>query len=473
MKKRYGAILASLCCTFSFMVPVCVSYADGLAQPVAVSEMDSHPIQSSIQDITALSTVYGDGEFVSAVALKYPKTIDASRLHTSDFSVVGKVIDHIYTNTVPKASDAGKPGNYVIVAFAHQPASMDSYQHKPRTDSDNQKNEEKNALNGGDAPMFSDRKAPDLRVSIRQTGTVYATDGTAYGPIHQTLWANQTVDDVKDAFQTYVYKDPSTGYEMPYNIYLPEGYDKNKKKVYPLVVFIADASANIEDAKAVLYQGNGATVWATPEEQAKHPAIILAPQYTEKLIRSIGMMTTDTHKWTKGLSLVTHLILDVTNRYRVDKTRIYGTGQSQGGMANIAISDAYPDPFAAQYLVACQWDVQEMKALKDKKLWIVVCQGDTKAFPAMNEATALWEQEGTAVARSKMWDSQEGESVFNQMTRVMNEQEAPIRYTVFKDGNHMYTWSFAYNIEGIRDWMFSQSQSTSVLNHPASQYKKQ
>lgn len=73
---------------------------------------------------------------------------------------MGKVIDHIYTNTVPKASDAGKPGNYVIVAFAHQPASMDSYQHKPRTDSDNQKNEEKNALNGGDAPMFSDRKAP-------------------------------------------------------------------------------------------------------------------------------------------------------------------------------------------------------------------------------------------------------------------------------------------------------------------------
>lgn len=53
------------------MVPVCVSYADGLAQPVAVSEMDSHPIQSSAhQDITALSTVYGDGEFVSAVALK-------------------------------------------------------------------------------------------------------------------------------------------------------------------------------------------------------------------------------------------------------------------------------------------------------------------------------------------------------------------------------------------------------------------
>ena len=52
------------------------------------------------------------------------------------------------------------------------------------------------------------------------------------------------------------------------------------------------------------------------------------------------MMTTDTNQWTQGLTLVTDLIMDVSNKYRVDKDRIYGTGQSQGGMANIAISDA-------------------------------------------------------------------------------------------------------------------------------------
>ena len=70
--------------------------------------------------------------------------------------------------------------------------------------------------------------------------------------------------------------------------------------------------------------------------------------------------------------------MDVSNKYRVDKDRIYGTGQSQGGMANIAISDAYPELFAGQYLVACQWDTQEMEKLKDKNLWITVCQGDSK-----------------------------------------------------------------------------------------------
>ena len=309
-------------------------------------------------------------------------------------------------------------------------------QNKSKDDQGDKGKEGSNALNGGDAPMYSDRKAPDLSVAVSQTGTIYATDGTAYGPTTTALAADKTVD-------------------------------ADKAKTYPMVVFIADASANINDPKAVLYQGNGAIVWATPEEQAKHPAIVLAPQYTEDLIRSIGMMTTDTHQWTQGLTLVTDLIMDVSNKYRVDKDRIYGTGQSQGGMANIAISDAYPELFAGQYLVACQWDTQEMEKLKGKNLWITVCQGDSKAFPGMNEATALWEKDGAVVARSRMWDSTGGTPVFEQMMRVMEDQQAPINYTVFKDGSHMYTWSFAYNIEGIRDWLFEQTKAEDVLKKKA------
>lgn len=90
------------------------------------------------------------------------------------------------------------------------------------------------------------------------------------------------------------------------------------------------------------------------EEQKKHPSIVLAVQYPQELVDSLGMMMTDENVWTKGLTLVTDLIHDVTNTYAVDTNRIYGTGQSQGGMANIAISDKYPDLFAAQFLVACQ-----------------------------------------------------------------------------------------------------------------------
>ena len=78
-----------------------------------------------------------------------------------------------------------------------------------------------------------------------------------------------------------------------------------------------------------------------------------------------------------------------------------------------------------------------MKVLKDKKLWILVSEGDDKAYPGMNTATKNWADLGTKIATSPMWDSHS---------------------TVFKDGNHMYTWSVAYTIEGIRDWLFSQTK---------------
>ena len=433
MKGKHIPALAVLCCALSLTAPVwAVPAVEGLSQSAVTATTAVPAAQSSIRDVTALSTVYGDGKSVSAVALHYPKPIDASRLKTSDFTVAGKTIDKVYTNDVPETAQTGKTGDYVIVSLVHPatPLPTAASQNKPKADQGDKDKEGANALNGGDAPMYSDRKAPDLSVSVSQTGTVYATDGTAYGPTTAALTADKTVDAVKDAFQTYLYKDPATGYEMPYNLYLPKGYDADKTKTYPMVVFIADASANINDPKAVLYQGNGAIVWATPEEQAKHPAIVLAPQYTEDLIRSIGMMTTDTHQWTKGLTLVTDL-------------------------------------FAGQYLVACQWDTQEMEKLKDKNLWITVCQGDTKAFPGMNEATALWEKDGAVVARSRMWDSTGGTPVFEQMMRVMEDQQAPINYTVFQGGSHMYTWSFAYNIEGIRDWLFAQTKAKDVLKQTA------
>ena len=170
--------------------------------------------------------------------------------------------------------------------------------------------------------------------------------------------------------------------------------------------------------------------------------------------------------WTPGLTLVTNLLHDVIARYSVDKNRIYGTGQSQGGMANIAISDKYPDLFAAQWLVACQWNVEEMAAMKDQKLWITVCEGDTKAFPGMNAATALWESLGSKVARNKtFWDSHASMTEINKNVKDLAAANAPINYSVFAGGNHMYTWSFAYDIEAIRDWLFQQRKEDKQGQH--------
>ena len=97
--------------------------------------------------------------------------------------------------------------------------------------------------------------------------------------------------------------------------------------------------------------------------------------------------------------------------------------------------------------------------LKDKNLWITVCEGDTKAFPGMNAAVDKWTSLGSKVARNKKYfDSKAPISYINKKISDMINQNANINYTVFKGGNHMYTWSFAYNIETIRDWIFSKSK---------------
>lgn len=134
-------------------------------------------------------------------------------------------------------------------------------------------------------------------------------------------------------------------------------------------------------------------------------------------------------------------------------------GQSQGGMANIAISDKYPDFFAAQLLVACQWNVDEMKAMKDKKLWIIVSEGDNKAYPGMSSAVSLWKSLGTKVAEDgTFWDTKGPWADLETKAKALKDTGYPMHFTVFKDGNHMYTWSVAYNLETVRDWLFEQKK---------------
>ncbi len=404
---------------------------------------------SPIKSVTSIGKVYGDGEKIAAAAVEYPTTIASDTLTPTDFKVDGQKIIGVYTNDRPEYTTKNVPGKYVILCFEQTNTTSDKAMTMPP--------KEKQKDGGGhDAPRYSNRKDPDLSIEVSQLEDIEAENGTTYEPANFSIKNTaQTEADIA-GFKQYEYTDPKTGYTIPYQLYLPKDYDSAKK--YPLLFFIADASANTTNKKMVLLQGNGATIWASPAEQAKHECIILAPDYTRNLIDSIDMLTTDSNTWTKGLTLVSDLLFDVTNRYSVDKNRIYGSGQSQGGMANIAISDKYPDLFAAQYLVACQWNVDEMEVLKDKNLWIMVSEGDSKAYPAMNEATARWEKLGSKVARSDLWDSKSTPEEFDALVKKTENQHANINYSVFQGGNHMYTWSVAYTIEGIRDWLFAQKK---------------
>ena len=420
------------------------------------------PAEQGIRNVTAIAESFGDGEKVSTVIVEYSVELDASSVTPECFSVVGRKVVSANTNSRAEKTEESRSGRFVVLGLAYEnkweAAGVNLFA-GPRHDAERDGGAKQKEGNG---PRFEDDgKSVDLSVTVIQTADIRTADGTVLPASNRRHASTAAMELVIQDFQKRYFTDAETGIILPYFVFLPAGYDASRK--YPMVFFIPDASADTSIETATLTQGNGATIWATPEEQAKHPAIVVAVQYPYSVVKEYGAMTLDDHAWTKGLTAVDNLLHHLIESLAVDKDRVYGTGQSQGCMANIAISDRHPGLFAAQYLVAGQWDVAEMAAMKDKKLWIVVCEGDLKAYPAMCQAMKLWQSLGVkAVKGDDFWNPKASAEEMAANVQAMLAVDADIRMNVFAGGSHMYTWSLAYNIVDIRDWLFSQCLGRTV-----------
>ncbi|MBQ9612026.1 MAG: hypothetical protein IJV14_05485 [Lachnospiraceae bacterium] len=253
-------------------------------------------------------------------------------------------------------------------------------------------------------------------------------------------------------------KKESHGIE--YLLYVPENYDPSVS--YPMVMFIADANGVAKDPFVSLAIGIGGSVWATPESQKEHPCFVLIPSF-----RPDEILTHDDFTYHPILEQVGPLIEEVADQYSIDRNRIYGTGESMGCMSNCQLDILYPDLFAAQILVAGQWDpVKCGPVMKDKPLWIMVSSGDMKAHPGMDAITAAIEENGGKVGRYE-WDAKAVDQWDGYVADALKD-DVSCRYVVFKGNSvipegmpdhpgshHVCTWRVAYQIKGVRDWLFS------------------
>ena len=388
-----------------------------------------------IRNITAITESFGTGQKLTGVVVEYEKEIDNSKLTQDTFSVVERNVTKVYANTENDKAKTGKNGRFVVIE-----------------------------LNPDDEKAQLFIKADnilDAKVEMKQEKDVFATNGKAFKKNLKTLVNNNVKNLVVDNFKQFEYKDSKTGTVVKYNLYIPKNYDKNKK--YPMIMFIHDAGPLSENTKVTLLQGNGATVWATPEEQAKHEAFVLAPQYSQQVVDDNGNYTAD-------LEATVNLIRDyLVKEYSIDTDRLYTTGQSMGGMMSIVMNFKYPDLFAASYFVACQWDANLTAPMAKNKMWTVVSTGDTKAFPGWNAIIQVLTKNGGIVVKDVWRGDYTTEQFQKGVTKVLNENpNANIKYTTLEKGTlpalqpgnpgseHMTTWKTAYNIEGIRDWVFEQ-----------------
>lgn len=166
-----------------------------------------------IQSVTAVPKIYGDGEKVVAIIIKYPEAIQESSLALNTFTVEGKKINNIYTNSVPtlkenyvstakglhngatqvdttitktdttKATKKEKAttkhtavDQYVIAEFEYENSTP--FVLTPRPNKQNN-----DGPKDSDAPMRSDRQAPNLNVTVTQVQPVVTKSGKIYKKI--------------------------------------------------------------------------------------------------------------------------------------------------------------------------------------------------------------------------------------------------------------------------------------------------
>ena len=142
-----------------------------------------------------------------------------------------------------------------------------------------------------------------------------------------SLFAAARAQDAPPAeFQSRTYRN-AAGASMPYRLFVPPSYDAKRK--FPIVLWLHGAACRGNDILLQISAGNtlGAHVWTKPENQAKLPAFVLAPQ----------------------LLLALEILDAVGKEYSIDLDldRVYVAGQSMGGEGSWVALIHAPGRFAA------------------------------------------------------------------------------------------------------------------------------
>lgn len=400
-----------------------------------------------IKRLAAISEVFADGQRVTAAALEYDREIDGTSLRRSAFSVVGRRITGIYTNREPARNKPGAPGPYVIVEL-----SPDDEEARTIVE----------AGSGHDSEVF--RK--DTMLRVKQIEDIKAVDGSILPSSGEELTNNAEIDPLVDLFEHDEFRNERSGESLRYSLFRPQGYDPDRS--YPLIVFIHDRGVCSRKSDLGLIQGLGGVIWASPGEQKKQECMVLVPHFPEAIVN-------DAFETTVHFELALELIGKIVDTCSADRARIYGVGQSMGTMSLLEMGIRQPDLFAGMLLAAGQWNPATISRLAGNKIWVIVAEGDTRAFNGMNECMEALEEAGAEVHRA-VWDGRIKGSAAEALAREQKSMGGNIKYSVYRDNtivpedelkrddippmllNHMWTWRQVFTVETLRDWLFEQAR---------------
>ncbi len=288
--------------------------------------------------------------------------------------------------------------------------------------------------------------------SSAETSTSAAAEAVTVPSIDELVAA------VTSSFTQASYTDIETGIVLPYNVFLPHDYDTGTR--YPLVHYIADSSLVGQDVTAPLSQ-YGALIWASEAEQAKHPSIVVVPEYPEVILDDHDSFTT-----TDYVELTARFVNFLRAEYSVDTNRVYGTGQSMGCMTTMYLTAKYPDLFAAEMLVSGQWDITSLQNLADATFVYTAAGGDANATDGQTEVENMLSTAGVPF-QTATWDATWEPTKLDSSAQELLSAGDSANFATFATGTvltanpvsnmeHMASFEPGYKITALRDWLFEQ-----------------
>jgi predicted peptidase len=250
----------------------------------------------------------------------------------------------------------------------------------------------------------------------------------------QGLLTKKIVDHSLDIYEKkeFVYN----GNTLPYRILFPANYDKNKK--YPLLLFLHGAGERGNDNEKQLIHGS--KLFITEENRKNFPAIIILPQCPQE--SSWSVRKTDQSKQPPArvfdysmepnwpLVAANELVKKFITEGSVDKSKVYITGLSMGGIGTFESVYRYPDMYAAA---------------------LPICGGgDVKNYDKRIAKTAFWVFHGDADAVVNVKLSQE-------MVEKLKTLKAEVKYSEYPGVGHN-SWDNAFAEKDFLSWMLQHKK---------------
>jgi predicted peptidase len=201
--------------------------------------------------------------------------------------------------------------------------------------------------------------------------------------------------------------------DYQYLLYLPDGYEADTQKKWPLVVFLHGAGERGTDLH-LLYKHGPPKLIAAGQS---FPAIVVSPQVLPNEI------------WNPHA--VQALTDDIIRTHRVDVDRVYLTGISMGGFGTWETATEYPKTWAAIMPICGGAGVRFIMGERIKHIpeWIFHGAKDPVVDPAFSK----------------------------RMNDVLTKLGASVKFTLYPDLQHD-CWTVTYDNPEVWKWLFEQKR---------------